>query len=43
MVKNYIWKTYSKKKSKSLHAVLRQETLDSRQEDKEHLAAYFIC
>ena len=31
------------RKVKPLHAGLRQETSESRQEDKEHEAAYFIC
>ena len=31
------------RKVKPLYAVLRQETSDMREKDKEHKAAYFIC
>ena len=34
---------FRRRKVKPLHAVLRQQTSDTRQEDKEHKAAYFIC
>ena len=36
-------KSIRKRKVKPLHAVLCQETLDTRHEDKEHKAAYFVC
>ena len=36
-------KPIRRRKVKLLYAVLRQETSDTRQKDKEHEVAYFIC